>query len=81
MKKWTQQDLNQIKNILIALKKAKYEVHGEEILAFGQAVRWISMLYNEVEEDLKPKLPSKTEVIAKLTDTPKSKQKSNKKKK
>lgn len=57
MKKWLQQDLNQIRNILVALKKAKYEVQGEEILAFGQAVRWISMLHDEVANSLKP-LPS-----------------------
>lgn len=54
MKKWSQQDLNQVRNIIVALKKAKYEVQGEEILAFGQAVRWISMLHDEIYAFLKP---------------------------
>lgn len=67
MRKWSQQDLNQIQNILIALRKAKYEVQGEEILAFGQAVRWISMLHDEVKVSLQS---SKTEVIAKMTSPP-----------
>lgn len=62
MKKWTQSDLNQAHNILVALKKAKYEVQGEEILAFGQAVRWISMLHDEIEASLKP---NPVEILAK----------------
>lgn len=80
MKKWSQQDLNQIQNILIALRKAKYEVQGDEILAFGQAVRWISMLHDEVKNELN-KLPSKTELVAKATSVPQVPEKKNKKKK
>lgn len=81
MRKWSQADLNQIQNILIALRKAKYEVQGEEILAFGQAVRWISMLHEEVSKDLKPALPSKTEVVAKLTEKKEEPKGKSKKKK
>lgn len=69
MRKFNQQDLNQIKNILIALRKAKYEVQGEEILAFGQAVRWISGFHDEVEKELKAP-PSVVETVAKATTLP-----------
>ena len=62
MKKWNKSDLIQAGNILVALKKAKYEVQGEEILAFGQAVRWISILHDEIANDLKP---NPVEVLAK----------------
>lgn len=81
MRKWSQQDLNQIQNILIALRKAKYEVQGEEILAFGQAVRWISMLHDEVSKELKPVMPSMTDVVAKATTVKQLPAPKNKKKK
>lgn len=68
MRKWSQQDINQIKNLLVALNRAEYKVQGQELLAFGQAVRWLSMLHEEANNALKPVLPSKTELIAKATE-------------
>jgi hypothetical protein len=70
MRNWSQQDLNQIKNLLVALNRAEYKVQGQELLAFGQAVRWLSMIHDEATQALKPVLPSKTEAIAKLTEQP-----------
>jgi hypothetical protein len=78
MKKWSQQDLNQIQNILIALRKAKYEVQGDEILAFGQAVHWISSLHSEVKNSLQT-LPSKVEMVAKATEAKPQEKKPKKK--
>lgn len=79
MEKWSQQDLAQIKNILVALNRAEYKLQGEEILAFGQAVRWISSLHDKVTQSLKPTPISPLNTIAKLTTKPEDK-KSGKKK-
>ena len=80
MRKLTQQDLNQIKNLLVALNRAEYKAQGQELLAFGQAVRWLSMFHDEVTKDLS-QLPSKTEVISKLTEKKEPVKSKSKKKK
>ncbi len=77
MRKWSQQDLNQIKNILVALNRADFKVQGQELLAFGQAVRWISVLHDEVVNSLKPSIDKA--VIAKTQEPQKQKNKKGKK--
>lgn len=79
MRKLNQADLNQIKNLLVALNRAEYKAQGQELLAFGQAVRWLSLFHDEVNKEINEPV-SKTEVVAKLTEKKDQSKIKNKKK-
>jgi len=54
--KWTPYDKNQVTNLVIALKKAKFEMTGMEIVAFADVFKWVSSLHDHIEQEalLKP---------------------------
>lgn len=55
--KWTQYDKNQAVNLIVALKKAKFEMTGMEVVAFADVFRWVSGLHDYIEKELAPKPP------------------------
>jgi hypothetical protein len=55
--KWTPYDKNQVTNLIIALKKAKFEMTGMEVVAFADVFKWVSFLHDHIEESLKPSPP------------------------
>lgn len=51
--KFTVTDLQRAKNILIALKRAKYdEIEGTEVLAFAQSFQWMNAFVIAMEKDV-----------------------------
>lgn len=49
-------DLSRTSQLLAALKRAKFEVTGEEALAIYQVIAWASTLHDRIKSDLdKPK--------------------------
>ena len=48
-------DLKRLKVILAALKKGKWELEGEEVLAFAQAFSWAAETHDKVMASLQPK--------------------------
>ena len=52
--KWTQYDKNQVTNLVIALKKAKFELTGMEVVAFADVFRWVNSLHEYIEKSLEP---------------------------
>ena len=55
--KWTQYYKNQAVNLIVALKKAKFEMTGMEVVAFADVFRWVSGLHDYIEKELAPKPP------------------------
>lgn len=49
---YTKHDLIQSENLILALKKAKYELDGMEILAFAETMKWVGRLNAAIKEDL-----------------------------
>lgn len=52
MIEFTKGDLHKIVNVMAALKKGKYEVEGEEILAFAQSFAWLSQLADKIKVEI-----------------------------
>lgn len=50
--KWTSYDKSQVSNLIIALKKGKFEMSGMEILAFSDVFRWLSSLSDHIDKEL-----------------------------
>ena len=52
-------DLTRLKVILSAMKKGKWELEGEEVLAFAQAFGWAAEVHERISIALKtePSLP------------------------
>lgn len=59
--KFTDADLAQLTNAITAMKKAKFELDGMEVLAFAETLRWMGGLHrqmkDQIEEDKRPKAP------------------------
>lgn len=50
-------DLARLENVIKALKRGKYELEGDEILAFAQSFAWLSSLFDKMQADIaKPKV-------------------------
>ena len=51
--KFTVTDLQRAKNVLIALKRAKYDgLEGTEVLAFAQSFQWMNAFVIAMEKDV-----------------------------
>lgn len=49
---FTKSDVIQAKNLLFAIKKGKYELDGEEVMAFGQMMTWLAKLITTIETNI-----------------------------
>jgi hypothetical protein len=50
-------DLARLETVMKALKRGKYELEGDEVLAFSQSFAWLSSLFDKIQADiLKPKI-------------------------
>lgn len=49
---FTKTDLSRCEGLLKALKRAKFDLEGEEVLAMGQTIVWASQLYSKMKEEL-----------------------------
>lgn len=52
MIEFTKGDLHKIVNVMAALKKGRYDVEGEEILAFAQSFAWLSQLADKIKTEI-----------------------------
>lgn len=50
--KFEKGDLVHCKNLVTALKKAKFEVEGLEVLALSDVYKWVSNLQQNIEQEL-----------------------------
>lgn len=62
MIEFTKGDLHKVINVMAALKKGRYDVDGEEILAFAQSFAWISQLADKIKADIEKPLTPPTEM-------------------
>lgn len=46
-------DLHRLENVARALKRGKYDLDGEEVLAFAQAMSWVGEMIGRVDKALK----------------------------
>jgi hypothetical protein len=83
---WTQYDKGQVTNLVIALKKAKFEMTGMEVVAFADVFKWVSALHDHIEQTLTPKpfIPNPANItpapIPPTAELPKEEKKSKKRK-
>lgn len=61
MIEFTKPDLNKLITVMAALKRGKYELEGEEVLAFAQSFAWLSQLSDKVKADLEKPLEAPSE--------------------
>ena len=59
---FTKTDLARLEQLLKVFRRGKYELEGEEVLAFAQCFHWAGALCETVKESLVPK-PVVTEPI------------------
>lgn len=52
MIEFTKGDLVKLTNIMGALKRGKYDLEGDEVLALAQSFAWISQLADRIKADL-----------------------------
>jgi hypothetical protein len=52
MHQFTQQDLNNAKNLARLMNKAKIELEGLEILAASDVIKWIGKLIKDIEQNI-----------------------------
>jgi hypothetical protein len=52
MLEFTKVDLARAETVMKALKRGKYELEGDEVLAFAQAFAWISVVFDRIKADL-----------------------------
>lgn len=65
MIEFTKADLNKVINVMAALKRGKYEVDGEEVLAFAQSFAWLSQLADKIKTQLETPIVATPEKKAK----------------
>ncbi len=53
----TKTDLARLDNVRKALLKGKYELEGDEVLAFAQSFHWLNAHYERVKAALEAPLP------------------------
>lgn len=49
---YTEKDFEQIKNILKTIRQGKFDLTGDECLAFNQMFLWILNLHNSIKESV-----------------------------
>jgi hypothetical protein len=52
MLEFTKTDLARCETVMKALKRGKYELEGDEVLAFAQAFAWLSQTFDRISTDL-----------------------------
>ncbi len=62
---FTKTDLARLETVMKILKRGKYDLEGEEVLAFAQAFHWVSATFDRIKEHLMtppapPPAPAKT---------------------
>ena len=57
--KFEKKDLIQAENVAKALRKAKYDVNGDEVLALSQMFNWVGGLIIEIKKELEEQSPAK----------------------
>lgn len=61
--KFTPADLSHATNLITALKKAKFELEGLEVLALAEVMRWVGGLHKTIKEELEPPKPVGAAVV------------------
>lgn len=51
MLEFSKLDLARLETVMKALKRGKYELEGDEVLAFAQAFAYLSSLYEKIKTD------------------------------
>ena len=49
--KFDKRDLSQCNNLILALKKAKFELDGMEVLAFADMMKWVNYLHHNISQE------------------------------
>jgi len=62
--KYTKNDLINIQNLLKITRRGKYELDGEESIAFAHACTWLARLYQEIKKEVEPE-QAKPPIVAK----------------
>lgn len=55
MEPFNKQDIVHLENLIKALRKAKFELEGLEVLALSDVFKWVSNLHQKIAEDIKAK--------------------------
>jgi hypothetical protein len=61
----TKTDLARLETVMKILKRGKYELEGEEVLAFAQAFHWVSATFDKITQHLATPPPADTPKKAK----------------
>lgn len=61
---FTKTDLARCDTVMKALKRGKYELEGEEVLAFAQAFAWLSFQFERMKTDIETPSPIPPETVA-----------------
>jgi len=73
--KFEKRDVVQCENLIKAIKKAKFELDGMEVLAFADVMRWVNGLYNKIQAEVQlaeaPKAPVVKELVPPIAEAPK----------
>jgi len=57
MIEFTKTDLARMDTVMKALKRGKYELEGEEVLAFAQAFAWVSVTFDRIKSAMEAPPP------------------------
>ena len=69
--KFDKSDLNQLDNLLKALKEGKFDLKGVEVLLVASALNWTVQLYNKMKAEVEaPAFSIKPEVPPPLQEAP-----------
>jgi hypothetical protein len=66
--KFDRRDLIQCENLIKALKKAKFDLDGMEVLAFAEVMRWVNGIYNRIQADVVPAESPKPTGVASMKE-------------
>lgn len=69
----TKGDLHKVINVMAALKRGKYEVDGEEVLALAQSFAWLSQFADKIKADLEQPLSTPIEMTCETKPEKKAK--------
>lgn len=74
--RFEKRDVAQCENLIKAIKKAKFELDGMEVLAFAEVMRWVNGLYNKIQAEVQlaeaPKALVVKDLVPPITEAPKS---------
>lgn len=62
MIEFTKPDLNKLITVMAALKRGKFELEGEEVLAMAQSFAWLSQLADKIKADIEKPLSTPIEM-------------------